>query len=74
MCYTKYFTLKYTYSALSKNRIEAVTELRNMKTNDVFKYKDQQFINVHDEKNLICITTKFINIGMRIDMQFYSVL
>ncbi|KAF0704638.1 Uncharacterized protein FWK35_00034149 [Aphis craccivora] len=46
------------YPALPKNLIEAVTELRNMKTNDVFKYRDQQFIYVHDEKNLICITTK----------------
>jgi len=46
------------YPASSKNLIEAVTELRNMKTNDVFKCRDQQFICVHDEKNLIFITTK----------------
>jgi len=28
-----------------------------MKTDDVFKYRDQQFIYVYNEKHLICITT-----------------
>lgn len=46
------------YPAFPKTLVEVDTKLRNMKNDDGFKYREQQFIYVHDEKNLICMTTK----------------
>jgi hypothetical protein len=38
------------YPVLPKTIFEAVNELRNMKNDDVFKFRGQQFIYVYDEK------------------------
>lgn len=54
---TMYEKRRKHYPTFPKSLDEAIDQLKTLHEDDFFKFKGNQFVHVHDSKNIICLTT-----------------